>query len=195
MTYSNTQFYVSNHVDLTIIPPRIPWNPYNDEQMLVVVCFNYSLMNVYDRNNSQPQTITDAKRYIILMYSPIPTTSIPTLLVVKYCNEFCCVYVGVYGSVKQRQPKNPHDTTPLHERPAISRWWGSPDIITWLPTTLIDLYCCCRVVALYLHIHYFASARAVCCWCTSGPIATVSTVALPYIVHRFPWRRLPCICS
>ena len=129
MTYSNTQFYVSNHVDLTIIPPRIPWNPYNDEQMLVVVCFNYSLMNVYERNNSQLQTITDAKRYIILMYSPTPTTSMlhacpSTLLVVKYCNEFCCVCVAVYGSAKQRQPKNQHDTTPLQERPTISRRWG-----------------------------------------------------------------------
>ena len=79
MTYSNTQFYVSNHVDLTIITPRIPWNPYNDEQMLVVVCFNYSLMNVYDSNNLQLQTITDSKRYIILMYLPTPTTSINVL--------------------------------------------------------------------------------------------------------------------
>ena len=58
------------------------------------------------------------------MYSPTPTTSMQcpsTVLVVKYCNEFCCVFVAVYGSAKQRQPKNQHDTTPLHELPTISR--------------------------------------------------------------------------
>ena len=32
---------------------------------------------------------------------------------------------------------------PLHERPTISRRWGlALHIITWLTTTLIDVYCC-----------------------------------------------------
>ena len=81
---------------------------------------------------------------------------------------------GNYGSVKQRQSKNPHDTTItpyMNDRQYHNLIDAvSPCIIAWLPTTLIDVYCCpCSCVLFTL----FASAvGCFCCWCTvhSGPI-------------------------
>ena len=111
---------------------------------------------------------------------------------------------GNYGSVKQRQSKNPHDTTIppyMNDRQYHNHIDAviSPCIITWLPTTLIDVYCCpCCCVLFTL----FASAvGCFCCWCTvhSGLIDSNSvncrlTIYQPSIPYGADCRAFVHIC-
>ena len=57
----------------------------------------------------------------------------------------------------------------------------TPLLDKWLLAKLIDVYCCCHVV-VSIHIHILPRMGCL----LVRLIAIVSTVALPYIIHRLP---------
>ena len=97
------------------------------------------------------------------MYSPIPTTSMQcpsTLLVVKYCNEFCCVmwefmdrWSNVSLKIRMTLPPYMNDRQYHVNGPC-----PTPLLDKWLLAKLIDvllLPCCC----FYPHTHFASYGR------------------------------------
>ena len=106
---------------------------------------------------------------------------------------------GNYGSMKQRQPTKLHDTTipPYMNDRQYHNLIDAvlPCIITWLPTTLIDVYCCpCCCVSLHylprLWAVFVVDAPSTLVWLIATVARTIHTSAIDPLR-----RRLPCICS